>query len=78
MPKKSSRRRSGDDTGRHFTRAAKPITRLRPRPAQACGMVAMLWLADTLDWLDLWHPGVGEEELSGDQLAANNHLSPRL
>jgi hypothetical protein len=45
---------------------------------QACAG-ALLWLADTLDWLDLWHPGAGDE-LIGEPPAGgpNNHLSPRL
>jgi hypothetical protein len=41
----------------------------------------MLWLADTLDWLDLWHPAAAAgDELAGDHPAGapNNHLSPRL
>jgi hypothetical protein len=48
---------------------------MRTRPAF---VPAMVWLADTLDWLDLWHPGGGE--LTGDQPGEgpNNHLSPRL
>ena len=57
---------------------AKRITRWRARPATA-GVAAMLWLGDTLDWLDLWHPAAGDE-LAGDPSAdgPNNHLSPRL
>jgi hypothetical protein len=73
-PKKSGRRRNGETRGRQFTRAAKRLT----RPAQACAS-AILWLADTLDWLELWHPAAGDE-LTGDPAAGgpNNHLSPRL
>jgi hypothetical protein len=39
----------------------------------------MLWLADTLDWLNLWHPGAGDD-LTADRAAerSKNHLSPRL
>ena len=50
-PKKSSRRR-GDDTARRFSKAAGRLTRFR-LPAAA----ALPWLADTLDWLNLWQPG---------------------
>jgi hypothetical protein len=76
-PKKSGRRRSGDDTGRRFTMVAARLTRMCVRPASAAA-TALLWLSDTLDWLDLWHPG-------GDDLAdfppkevPNNDLSLRL
>jgi hypothetical protein len=69
-PKKSGRR--GDRTARRFTRAANRLTRLRGYAT------AVLWLADTLDWLNLWHPGGTEftDDLSQD--ASNNHLSQRL
>jgi hypothetical protein len=74
-PKKSSRRRGGDDTRRHFNRAANKTTRRRTRQA---AISAMLWLADTLDWLDLWHPAAESgSELTGDT-SGPNHLSPRL
>jgi hypothetical protein len=74
--KKSGRRRNGETRGPHFRRAANRLTRMRTRPAFA---PAMLWLAETLDWLDLWHPGAGDE-LTGERDAdrPNNHLSPRL
>jgi hypothetical protein len=40
----------------------------------------MHWLADTLDWLNLWHPAAGaSDELSADSFGGpNNDLSPRL
>jgi hypothetical protein len=70
-PKKSGRRR--DDTGRQFISTANRLTHLRVRAA-----AALPWLADTLDWLNLWQPGGTEliDDLS--QSAANNYLSPRL
>jgi hypothetical protein len=70
-PKKSGRRR--DDIGRRFTRAANRLTRLRA-PAAA----ALPWLADTLDWLNLWDFGGPEFSDEGSQSGPNNHLSPRL
>jgi hypothetical protein len=71
-PKKSGRRRAGDDTARRFSKTAARLTRLRLRPAAS----SLLWLTDTLDWLELWH----NNELADDppQEAPNNHLSPRL
>jgi hypothetical protein len=40
--------------------------------------VGLLWLTDTLDWLDLWHSAATTDELAGDPSAhePNNHLSP--
>jgi hypothetical protein len=70
-PKKSGRR--GDDTGRRFTKAANRLTRLR-----APAVSALPWLADTLDWLNLWHPGGPEFTDDVSQEGPNNHLSPRL
>ena len=56
---------------------ARRVTRVR-QPAQAAAGVALLWLTDTLDWLDLWHSAATTDELAGDPLAhePNNHLSP--
>jgi hypothetical protein len=73
MPKKSGRRRNGEARGRQFTRTANRLTRLRARH-----VAALPWLADTLDWLNLWQPG--DTELTDDlsQKAPNNHLSPRF
>jgi hypothetical protein len=72
-PKKSGRR-SGDDR-RQFRRVARKI--LTSRVAAYVG--ARLWLADTLDWLDLWQPTIGTgDELTDDLAESNNHLSPRL
>jgi hypothetical protein len=71
-PKKSGRRR-GDDTGQRFTRAANRLTRVR-----APAVAALPWLADTLDWLNLWHPGGPEFTDDLSQGGPNNHLSPRL
>jgi hypothetical protein len=72
-PKKSSRR--GGDTSQQFRRTAQKIMRSRARPAAACG-TAVLWLADALDWLDLWHHTAPGAELSDEQQAEPNHLSP--
>jgi hypothetical protein len=75
-PKKSSRR-GGDDTSRRFTKAAARLTRSRVRPVRAAA-TAILWLSDTLDWLNLWHPGGDELTDIPPQETPNNHLSPRL
>ena len=71
-PKKTGRRR-GDVTGRRFARAAHRLTRFR-LPATA----TLPWLADTLDWLNLWQPGGPELTDDLSQEGPNNHLSPRL
>jgi hypothetical protein len=75
LPKKSSRR-GGDDAGAHFRRTARAITRI---PAYA-GAASMLWLADTLDWLNLWHHNddPAGEATSERHDSEPNHLSPRL
>jgi hypothetical protein len=70
-PKKSGRRRNGETRARRFTRAATRTT----RPAQA--RAGLLWLADTLDWLNLWQAGA-ESTDDVSQSVSNNHLSPRL
>jgi hypothetical protein len=36
------------------------------------------WLADTLDWLELWQPAAGDELTGEPESAPNKHLSPRL
>jgi hypothetical protein len=71
-PKKSGRRRNGETRARQFTRAAARTT----RPAQA--RAGLLWLADTLDWLNLWQSGGTELTDDVSQSISNNHLSPRL
>jgi hypothetical protein len=75
QPKKS-RRHSGDDAGQQFVQASRRLSHWPVRPGAAA--MARLWLADTLDWLDLWHSGT--DELAGEppESAANKHLSPRL
>lgn len=75
-PRKSSRR-GGDETPRLFRKAAARLTRFRVRPATAAA-TALLWLSDTLDWLNLWHPGGDELVDIPPQEPPNNHLSPRL
>jgi len=73
VPKKSNRR-SGE-TGRRFAKVAARLTRSRVRPIKAAGE-ALIWLTDTLDWLDLWQ----HNELTDDapQETLHNHLSPRF
>jgi hypothetical protein len=72
-PKKSGRRRSGEDTRRRFTKATVRLTRWRPIQTVA---PALIWLTDTLDWLDLWQHNEPMDE--APQETHNNHLSPRL
>jgi hypothetical protein len=72
MPKKSGRR-SSDDTAQRFGRTAHRLTRLRLR-----GVTTLPWLADTLDWLNLWRPGGIDPTDDLSQDSSNNHLSPRL
>jgi hypothetical protein len=73
-PKKSGRRRSDDETGRRFRRAAKRLTCQIPACARAS-----LWLADTLDWLDLWQRSAHDDVLTEDPAErANNDLSLHL
>ena len=68
-----SKRRGSEDTGRRFTKAAHRLTHWR-----AGTFAAVLWLADTLDWLNLWHPGGTDPTDDLSQGPPNNHLSPRL
>jgi hypothetical protein len=49
------------------------LTRLRVRH-----FTAVPWLADTLDWLNLWQPGGTELTDDLSQTARDNHLSPRF
>jgi hypothetical protein len=72
-PKKSGRRRSGENTSRRFTKTAARLTRWRLN--QRVGP-ALIWLTDTLDWLDLWQHNELTDEVP--QETHNNHLSPRL
>ena len=58
-PKKSRRRRGDDSTSRHFQLTAK-FMRRRVRPASIYAP-ACLWLADTLDWLDLWSHAAADD-----------------
>jgi hypothetical protein len=74
-PKKASRRRSGEDGARLFKKAATRVTRQALRSVvRAFG--APPWLADTLDWLDLWQQN--EPAVDPPQEAPHNHLSPEL
>jgi hypothetical protein len=67
---KKSRR---DDTGKRFAKAANRLTRLCAPAASA-----LPWLADTLDWLNLWDYSGPEFTDEISQGGPNNHLSPRL
>jgi len=82
------RRRRREDTGGEFRKLAKTITR-RFSASREFGKAALImrravrlpaaamFLADTLDWLNLWHMPAGGE-LDGDPDTAPNHLSPGL
>jgi hypothetical protein len=49
------RRRRKDETQGGFKLAFHKIMRRIPRPETPPVEAARLWLADTLDWLQLWH-----------------------
>jgi hypothetical protein len=53
------------------------IVRLRERPAPFYAP-AFLWLADTLDWLDLWSNAAADDFSEDHETTGPNHLSPRL
>lgn len=72
LPKKSGRR-SGEDAAQRFVRTAHRLTRLGTR-----AVTTLPWLADTLDWLNLWRPGGIDPTDDLSQDSSNNHLSPRL
>jgi hypothetical protein len=74
-PKKSGRWRGGETRRAQFVKVAERLTPLRLRPINTAAS-ALIWLTDTLDWLDLWQ----HHELTNDapQEMHNNHLSPRL
>jgi len=61
--------RGREDTGRAFKVAATIAHQARP-----AAHAAAAFLADTLDWLNLWHPAAGDE-LAGE--AEPNHLFPQ-
>ena len=72
-PQPPARRRDGEDTGRAaFTMAAGKLLRRAVRiPAEAYA-TATTYLADTLDWLNLWH----HETDSGDEFNEDQHSTP--
>ena len=72
-PKKARRRRG--DTGQ-FRAAANRTTSWRVRLPAATS--ALAYLADTLDWLELWHPTVVDEGQESQADSRPNHLFPRL
>ena len=53
------------------------IVRMRTRPAPIYAP-AFLWLADTLDWLNLWNHAAADDFSEDYQATGSNHLSPRL
>jgi hypothetical protein len=72
------RRRGGGDTRTLFPAAARKIMRRTARvPGQAYA-AASAYLADTLDWLNLWGDELDSDaELKGD-IDAKKHLSPHV
>jgi hypothetical protein len=70
-------RKGGEDTGRTFRMSARKTTRRPARvPKDAFARVAD-FLADTLDWLNLWHHH-GEDFSDNCRPAASDHLYPHL
>jgi hypothetical protein len=63
--------------GGMFRRAACRVTR-RARRVPAPIEAAALYLADTLDWLNLWQGDLGDELAHEHQDNDPNHLSPHL
>jgi len=74
VPVKPRRRREG--RGRTFRRATAITRRAAWLPEEA--HAAAVFLADTLDWLNLWHDDAGETPGEGLPAPAVNDLSPRL
>ena len=72
-PKKARRRRG--ETGQ-FRAAANRITSWRAWLPAATG--ALAYLADTLDWLQLWHPTIVDEDQDNQADSSPNHLFPHL
>ena len=70
----AKRRRGGGDTRERFPRAWRAAT-VRTRPASH----AAAYLADTLDWLQLWQGNAdfGNHAATGYN-AEQNHLRPQL
>jgi len=76
QPKKSRRRRGGEDTGRDYRKAARTV--LGRAPGHDLYARAAGFLSDTLDWLNLWHHGdPAGGELAGDchDSGPDNHLA---
>jgi len=83
---KHKERERGDTGTAAFRKASKPITqkpakkitqrRKRPKSYRR----AERYLANTLDWLNLWHDNTAGSELGGDHhyTQPTNYLSPRL
>ena len=63
---KTRRRRSGEDTRELFPRAWR---RAAAHKIPASHATATVYLADTLDWLQLWHPTT---EFGGDPASSYN------
>ena len=72
-PRPQTRRRRGE-SDRAFRMTAKAALRRMPRPPA----IATAYLADTLDWLNLWANGNDDSELCDNLGAIQNDLSLRL
>ena len=71
-------RRGGRDTRTLFPAAARQIMRRTARvPAQAYA-AASAYLADTLDWLNLWADEFDSGAELKDGVDAKKHLSPHI
>lgn len=76
-PAPEMKRKRREETGRAFRMTARKIMRRTVRlPAEAYAR-ATAYLADTLDWLNLWHHN--DEQFTEEiQSAASDHLYPHL
>lgn len=70
------RRRSGDTTRAAFTMVAARIVRPPARIPAAAYRGAVAYLADTIDWLNLWHEG--EEFTEDAEPSPAPYLYPHL
>ena len=77
-PPPPPRRRGGGDTRTVFPAAARKIMRRTARvPAQAYA-AASAYLADTLDWLNLWHDDMDSGTELKDEIDVKKYLSPNI
>jgi len=69
-PAPEPRRRRSGETGKAFASAAKSALRRAVRiPANACATAAV-YLADTLDWLNLWQDNAANDPWLDDDFSA--------